>query len=300
MLVPLRMAPAGRERSTTLGAVTPASRTRPPRSSGDSSASTRSTRRATSARRSSTSTRTCGRPGSRPSCSAAEHERPNLVATLAGSERRPGARATSATSTPCSPTPPSGTHDPWSGDVADGFLWGRGALDMKSQVAAEAVGAVVARPRRLAAAAGRAEARVRRRRGDRRRRRRPVAVRGAPRQGPLRHARQRGRRARCSSSAASAATACAAPRRASSASQLTAHGAAGHASLPRTGDNALLKLAPVLARLASARAVVRRHRGARRSCCAASATTRPTRPRRSRRSPSSSPRCSSCSSRCSA
>jgi acetylornithine deacetylase/succinyl-diaminopimelate desuccinylase-like protein len=29
-----------------------------------------------------------------------------------------------------------------------------------------------------------------------------------------------------------------------------AHGAAGHASLPRTGDNALLKLAPVLARLA--------------------------------------------------
>ena len=30
-------------------------------------------------------------------------------------------------------------HDPWSGDVADGYLWGRGALDMKSQVAAEAV-----------------------------------------------------------------------------------------------------------------------------------------------------------------
>jgi acetylornithine deacetylase/succinyl-diaminopimelate desuccinylase-like protein len=34
------------------------------------------------------------------------------------------------------------THDPWSGDLADGFLWGRGALDMKSQVAAEAVAAV--------------------------------------------------------------------------------------------------------------------------------------------------------------
>ena len=29
------------------------------------------------------------------------------------------------------------THDPWSGEIADGFLWGRGALDMKSQVAAE-------------------------------------------------------------------------------------------------------------------------------------------------------------------
>lgn len=29
------------------------------------------------------------------------------------------------------------THDPWSGELIDGFLWGRGALDMKSQVAAE-------------------------------------------------------------------------------------------------------------------------------------------------------------------
>jgi acetylornithine deacetylase/succinyl-diaminopimelate desuccinylase-like protein len=33
------------------------------------------------------------------------------------------------------------THDPWSGDLADGFLWGRGALDMKSQVAAEVAAA---------------------------------------------------------------------------------------------------------------------------------------------------------------
>src|SRR5437660_1647137 len=34
--------------------------------------------------------------------------------------------------------------------------------------------------------------------------------------------------------------------------QLIARGAAGHASLPRTGENALLKLAPVLQRLADA------------------------------------------------
>ncbi len=33
------------------------------------------------------------------------------------------------------------SHDPWSGDVADGFLWGRGAIDMKSQTAAEIVAA---------------------------------------------------------------------------------------------------------------------------------------------------------------
>jgi acetylornithine deacetylase/succinyl-diaminopimelate desuccinylase-like protein len=29
------------------------------------------------------------------------------------------------------------THDPWSGEISEGFLWGRGSLDMKSQVAAE-------------------------------------------------------------------------------------------------------------------------------------------------------------------
>ncbi|HXB65619.1 MAG TPA: M20/M25/M40 family metallo-hydrolase [Solirubrobacteraceae bacterium] len=33
-------------------------------------------------------------------------------------------------------------HDPWSGELADGFVWGRGALDMKSQVAAEVAAAV--------------------------------------------------------------------------------------------------------------------------------------------------------------
>ena len=33
-------------------------------------------------------------------------------------------------------------HDPWSGDVIDGELWGRGALDMKSQTAAEVTAAV--------------------------------------------------------------------------------------------------------------------------------------------------------------
>src|SRR5664279_5829032 len=33
------------------------------------------------------------------------------------------------------------THDPWSGEVVDGYLWGRGSLDMKSQVAAEVAAA---------------------------------------------------------------------------------------------------------------------------------------------------------------
>ena len=30
-------------------------------------------------------------------------------------------------------------HDPWSGALDDGYVWGRGALDMKSQTAAEVV-----------------------------------------------------------------------------------------------------------------------------------------------------------------
>src|SRR2546423_14269133 len=34
--------------------------------------------------------------------------------------------------------------------------------------------------------------------------------------------------------------------------KVTAHGRAGHASLPKTGENALLKLGPVLERLAGA------------------------------------------------
>ncbi|HEX3519161.1 MAG TPA: M20/M25/M40 family metallo-hydrolase, partial [Solirubrobacteraceae bacterium] len=67
----------------------------------------------------------------------AEETRPNLVARLRGHD-------------PDGPTlcylghvdtvladPADWTCDPWSGEIADGYLWGRGALDMKSQVAAE-------------------------------------------------------------------------------------------------------------------------------------------------------------------
>ncbi len=67
-------------------------------------------------------------------------ERPNLVARL----RARGADA-DAGPTLCYlghvdtvlADPHEWTRDPWSGEIADGFLWGRGALDMKSQVAAE-------------------------------------------------------------------------------------------------------------------------------------------------------------------
>ena len=64
---------------------------------------------------------------------------------------------------------------------------------------------------------------------------------------------------------------------------LTAHGAAGHASLPRTGDNALLKLAPVLQQARRRPAVVRADRGAGGAAAGHWAPTRPIPARRSQR-----------------
>src|SRR5438067_8234398 len=70
----------------------------------------------------------------------AVEERPNLVADLQGSGDGPTLCYLGHVDTVLA-DPSEWTHDPWSGEVADGFLWGRGALDMKSQVAAEVVAA---------------------------------------------------------------------------------------------------------------------------------------------------------------
>lgn len=66
----------------------------------------------------------------------AEPERPNLVARLRGLAEGPTLCYLGHVDTVLA-NAEEWTHDPWSGDVIDGFLWGRGALDMKSQVAAE-------------------------------------------------------------------------------------------------------------------------------------------------------------------
>jgi len=72
-------------------------------------------------------------------------ERPNLVARLRGESDGPALGYLSHVDTVLA-TPEDWSRDPWSGEVHDGFLWGRGALDMKSQTAAEAVaGAALAR-----------------------------------------------------------------------------------------------------------------------------------------------------------
>src|ERR1035441_2055865 len=141
------------------------------------------------------------------------------------------------------------THGPWSGAIEDGYLWGRGAIDMKSQVAAEAVAAVTLarggwRPAggtlKLVFVADEETG------GD-------VGAHWLCREHPALvrcdMLLNEGGGERFSYAGRHHYGVCCAEKGIFR-FNVTAHGAAGHASLPRTGDNALLKLAPVLARLA--------------------------------------------------
>jgi len=64
-------------------------------------------------------------------------ERANLVARLEGGDA-PSLLLLAHTDTVLA-DPSEWTRNPWSGDLVDGEVWGRGALDMKGQVAAAAV-----------------------------------------------------------------------------------------------------------------------------------------------------------------
>ncbi len=68
-------------------------------------------------------------------------ERPNLVARLRGAAEGPTLCYLGHVDTVLADAA-EWRHDPWSGTLADGCVWGRGALDMKSQVAAEVAAAV--------------------------------------------------------------------------------------------------------------------------------------------------------------
>src|SRR5215213_4726602 len=69
-----------------------------------------------------------------------DRERPNLIARLPGEADGPVLGYLSHVDTVLADAA-DWRHDPWSGDVHDGALWGRGAIDMKSQTAAEVVAA---------------------------------------------------------------------------------------------------------------------------------------------------------------
>ena len=68
---------------------------------------------------------------------ACEPDRPNVVARLRGGDG-PSFMLLSHTDTVIA-DPAEWERDPWSGDLVEGEVWGRGALDMKGQVAASAV-----------------------------------------------------------------------------------------------------------------------------------------------------------------
>ena len=65
-------------------------------------------------------------------------ERANLVARIPGTGDGPRLALLSHTDTVLA-DPAEWQVDPWSGELRDGEIWGRGALDMKGQVAASAV-----------------------------------------------------------------------------------------------------------------------------------------------------------------
>jgi acetylornithine deacetylase/succinyl-diaminopimelate desuccinylase-like protein len=183
---------------------------------------------------------------------AADENRPNLVADLRGGDDDGPTLCLLGHVDTVLADPSEWTHDPWSGDVADGYLWGRGALDMKSQVAAEAVGAATLartgwRPQRgtlkLVFVADEETG------GD-------LGARWLTENHPD--------KVRCDLLLNEGAgdvfewygrrhygVCCA--EKGIFRFTITARGAAGHASIPRTGDNALLKLGPVLQRLAAAK-----------------------------------------------
>jgi len=179
------------------------------------------------------------------------HERPNLVARLRGHADGPTLCLLSHVDTVYA-TPQDWQHDPWSGDIDDdGFLWGRGALDMKSQTAAETVAAL-----ELAASGWRPA------RGD------LLVVSvvdeetgGA--EGAQWICEHHPDLVRCDYLLNEGAGAvipydgrrvhgvCVAEKGVFR-FRLTTDGVAGHASIPKIGDNALVKMAPLLQRMADA------------------------------------------------
>ncbi|CAB4859895.1 unannotated protein [freshwater metagenome] len=177
-------------------------------------------------------------------------ERPNLVARLDGATDGPVLGLLSHVDTVAA-DPAHWRHDPWCGDVIDGELWGRGALDMKSQTAAEVAAAVS-----LASAGWRPE------RGT------LLVIAVVDEEvgggdGAIWLTENHPDLVRCDwliNEGAGAVMPSAGERlygvcvaeKGVHRFRLTTHGAAGHASNPRLGDNALLRLAPLIARLGAA------------------------------------------------
>ena len=174
---------------------------------------------------------------------AAVEDRPNLVARLRGTGDGPTLCLCGHVDTVLA-DPSAWSLDPWSGELKDGCVWGRGALDMKSQVAAE-----------VAAVASLAEE------GWRPAGELLVVITADEEVGGEYGAQwlcdEHADRVRCDFMVNEGAGeilhfngrrvygVCVAEKGVFRFT-LTTHGEAGHASIPRIGDNALTKLAPLL------------------------------------------------------
>jgi acetylornithine deacetylase/succinyl-diaminopimelate desuccinylase-like protein len=178
---------------------------------------------------------------------ASEPERPNLVARLGGEREGPTlALICHVDTVPAAPE--EWTHDPWSGDLDGGYVWGRGALDMKDQVASETAAC-------LALA----------REGWRPARGSLLLVVSADEETGASHGakwlcQEHPEKVRCDMVVNEGAGVAidfegrrfftvAVGEKGVFRFRIRTRGVAGHASLPAVGDNALLKLSPLLERL---------------------------------------------------
>jgi acetylornithine deacetylase/succinyl-diaminopimelate desuccinylase-like protein len=175
---------------------------------------------------------------------AAVEGRPNLLARLPGRSDGPRLCLLGHVDTVLA-NPDEWSVDPWSGELREGCIWGRGALDMKSQVAAE-----VAAAGALAAEGWRPES------GE------LLLVLTADEEAGATHGarwlcEEHPDKVRCDMVVNEGAGevfefdgrrlygVCVAEKGVFRFT-LTTPGRAGHASIPRIGDNALVKMAPVL------------------------------------------------------
>jgi acetylornithine deacetylase/succinyl-diaminopimelate desuccinylase-like protein len=177
-------------------------------------------------------------------------ERANLVARLPGREDGPSLLLLSHTDTVVADAA-EWQVDPWSGELREGEVWGRGALDMKGEVAASAV-AIASLARDGFEPAGdlvfvaAADEEVGNDFGL------PWLCREHPDAVRADYALNEGAGERVEL-AGRALYLCSSAEKMSSPFRLRVHGRAGHASMPGIADNALAKAAPLIERLAAYR-----------------------------------------------
>jgi acetylornithine deacetylase/succinyl-diaminopimelate desuccinylase-like protein len=185
---------------------------------------------------------------------AAVEGRPNLVGRLRGDSDGPVLGYLGHVDTVLA-DPDDWTVDPWSGAVRDGCVWGRGALDMKSQVAAEIAAVTLLAEDGWRPGAGELK----------------VIVTADEETGATHGAKwlceNHPDKVRCDVvvnegggdsfefDGRKVYGACVAEKGVFRFSILTS-GRAGHASIPRIGDNALVKMAPILEALRHGRPVL--------------------------------------------